>query len=204
MTALLDGLRFEGETLPRTPEPIEVGDCPPAAAAEARLLPRDPADAMEDSITGILDGDGPTGREEGAEQRAATPVLGRRWCLSSPDQVGRQVLGILRAQPAAAVAAGRMRSLLIVIVSDSGTIAELVETRNRNRTRFVLFHHEIGRTRVLGAYDAIPTDDQILAVLTGNDPAGGEPRATILHRADGNSDVQLHVMPEEEEAAPVT
>jgi hypothetical protein len=206
MTALLDGLSFEGGTAPRAAEPITLGDCPQAGAAGGRaavLLAPNAAEAMEDAITGLMDGVGDNGREPAAEHRAGTPVVGRNWCVSSLRGPADALMPILRADPAPDAPAGhRRRSLLIAIISDSGATLEVVETHFRNRTRFALLHHRIGQTRVLGSYDALPTDAQITAILSDADRAGGAARATILHRPDGNSEVTLHVAPDRA-AAPV-
>lgn len=192
LAAFLEGIRFEGDIVPRPAQPIELVDCPPAAAAPAAaLLPPTAAEAMEDAIMAVA-----VGLHD--NEPSSFP---RRWCVSSLRQVGPYALPTLRVLPSAPSEDSR-RSVAVAIVNDSGGALEIVERRFRNRSRFVLLFHGIGRTLVLGAYDALPTDAQINAVLGGSDPAGGQARATIGYQASGDSNITLHVMPDEPAAAP--
>lgn len=200
MTELLDGMRFEGTIAPRTPEPLEVADCRERPAQAATLLPSNAADAMEEAVLGVLDGAGTEGRERAATHRAGTPVIGSRWCLSSRARVGNSNLPILRAE--AAPSNGQNHSVLIASITDSGTMIEVVRARRRNG--FVMLHHRIGQTMLLGAYASVPTDQQIVDIVSGANRAGGQARATLLHKVDGNTDITLHVERPEREAAPVT
>jgi hypothetical protein len=200
MTALLEGMRFHGEDQPRRAEPIEVGDCADGNGQAAPLATGDADDALEEAVIGVLDGAGDNGREEGARHAAATPELGRQWCLSSRLRIGDSVIPVLRSQ--AGSPGDHDRSVVLAIISDSGMLLEVVETRRRNR--FVVLHHEIGRTRLLGAFAAVPSDEQIAEVLSGASPEAATARATIIHKVDGNTEVNLHVMPEAAPAAPTT
>lgn len=198
MTDLLDGIRFGSEATPRPAAVIELSACPPAQAQPARLLESDATDALEEAVIGVLDGGEGEGREEGARQPAATPLVGRRWCRSTLAQIGTMSVPILRS-----VESGDgegHRSIAIAIVGDSGSFAELVSTP---RDRVVLLFHDIGRTRLLGAFATPPTDEQIALIIAGVDRAGGRVRATVQHRTDGNSAIEIHeALPEP--AAPTT
>lgn len=191
MTELLDGMRFEGTIAPRTAEPLEVADCRDRPTQAAAPLTGNATDAAEEAVLGVLDGAGDEGREQGAAHRAGTPVVGTGWCLSSRVQIGNSNLSILRAD--AAAPDDQNRSVLIASITDSGTMIEVVRTRRRNG--YVMFHHQIGRTMLLGAYAGVPTDQQINDIVSGADRAGGEARATITHKTDGNANITLHVAP---------
>ncbi|HEV2815979.1 MAG TPA: hypothetical protein VGW40_01960 [Allosphingosinicella sp.] len=191
LATLLEEVRFEGDRVPRPAEPIELGDCPPAAPGPAAaLLAPNAAEAMEDAITAVAVG-----------LRDEPSSFPRRWCVASFRQVGRYALPTLRALPAAP-GQDSGRSVALAVLNDAGSALEIVVTHFRNRTRYVLLHHSMGRTRVLGAYDALPSEAQINAVLGGTDPAGGQARATIDYRANGDSTVTLHVMPDAPAPAP--
>jgi len=186
LAAFLEEIRFEGDIVPRGAEPIELVDCPPAAAAPtAALLAANAPEAMEDAIMALA-----VGLHD--NERADNP---RRWCVSSLRRLGPYTLPTLRLLPSAPTEDSR-RSVALAILNDSGGVLEVVERRFRNRSRFLLLYHRTGRTLVLGAYDALPSDAQINAVLDETDPAGGRPRATIDYRASGDANITLHVMPD--------
>lgn len=196
MTALLEEIRFEGDIVPRAAEPIALVDCPPAAAAPAAaLLATNAADAMEDAIMAVAVGLHDDRRAGATERRADPPRFAPRWCVSSLRQAGRYALPTLRALPSAPTEDSR-RSVAVAILNDSSGVVEVVERRFRNRSRYILLHHSTGQTRVLGAYDALPGDAQLNAVLGGTDAAGGQVRATIDYQANGDSNVTLHVAPD--------
>lgn len=196
MAALLEEIRFEGDIVPRAAEPIELVDCPAAAAGPtADLLALNTADAMEDAIMAVAIGLHEDGREDRTERGAGSPPFARAWCVSSLRQAGPYALPILRALPSAPPEDSR-RSVAIAILNDSGGAIEVAERHFRNRSRYMMLHHSTGQTRVLGAYDALPSDAQLNAVIAGTDAAGGQARATIDYRANGDSNVTVHVAPD--------
>jgi hypothetical protein len=190
MSALIEGMRFEGEIAPRQAEPLEVGDCPESAAPAAALLPSDATSSAEEAMIGILDGAGDTGREEAAGHPAATPVLGRAWCLSTRARIGDLEVPILRA--ASVPGGNERRSVLLALLSDAGTVVEVVRAE---ANRYAILYHDIGRTRLLGTYSSLPSDQQIVDILSGSDRPGGRIRATIIHKPDGNSEVTINERP---------
>jgi len=202
LTALLAEIRFEGDIVPRPAEPIELVDCPPAAAAPAAtLIAPNAVDAMEDAIMAVAVGMHDNERSDDAQGRSGSWSLARRWCVSSSRQIGPYALPTLRVLPSAPGEDSR-RSVALAILNDSGGVLEVVERRFRNRSRYLLLYHRTGLTLVLGAYDAPPSDAQINAVLDDTDPAGGRPRATISYQASGDSGITLHVLPDAPAAAP--
>jgi len=70
---------------------------------------------------------------------------------------------------------------------------EVAERRFQERSRFVVIHHQIGQTTIMGAFDSVPTDSQLLALATGADRDAGRPRATIVYQANGGSGINLPV-----------
>jgi len=179
-TDLLDGIRFEGDA-PRAAEPIELVDCPAAGPAPpAALLAESADEAMEDAIMSHATG-GP-------------PTVPQRWCVSSRRRTGNFSLPILRAVVGPPGEDSR-RSVVFAFLTDSGGALEVAERRFRNRLRYALMHHGTGQTRVLGSWDAPPTDSQVEAVIAGTDPAGGRARATIQYQSSGDSGITLHVVP---------
>lgn len=183
MTALLDGLRFEGSQRARPPEPLDPGECGAARGRRATLLPSTPADALEDAVIGTVESDTQARERDGAG--ILTPRFGRAWCLSS--RAGGGHFPILRSQMPAE--GERKRSVLVVLLTDSGRLLEVVETARRDR--FVLFLHEIGRSELYGAYDAIPSDEQISEILAGGN-ASGPVRAIVERTAEGNANIQVN------------
>lgn len=186
MTALLDGLRFEGAEQARPLEPIDPRPCEARGDRRANLLPSETADAFEEAVIGLVE------NEEHARERDGedllTPRFGSAWCLSRMAQLGDSRLPILRSQMPQE--AERDRTVLVVPISDSGRVLEVVDTGRRER--FVVFYHQIGRTELRGAYDAVPSDDQIIEIISGRGQSVSPVRATIERSADGNSSITIH------------
>lgn len=185
MTALLRDLRFEGEVAPSPARAVATGNCARESGQAARRGPTDQAETMEDAIMG---------HRLGAEVEGRTGPL---WCPSShfrlPNMSGPTP--VLRATADAGGEDSR-RSVLVALIADNGTMIEVVQRRFRGRTRFVLMHHQIGRSVVLGSYDAVPTDEQIANILSGADREGGQARAVIDYQASGDSGVTVIAAPE--------
>lgn len=192
MAALLGGIRIAGETQAAAATPINAAACPPSSGRRARLLPADDAEAAMDAIMAHT----PVDR---ARREAERPMTG--WCRSTgyraPGATG-PTLALRDLTPG--TGSDTWRRVQAVLIADNGTMFEVVERRFRNRTRYILIHHEIGRTLVLGSYDSVPTDDQLRAIVTGEDREGGRVRASIAYQASGDSNVTVQVAP----AAPTT
>jgi hypothetical protein len=185
MNALLRDIRFEGRTQPGAIVPVAADTCRRAPDRPARLVRSDDAETMEDAITAHnLAGEG------------GAPPNRQRWCRSAgysiPDALGPTP--VLRDENPGTGDDTRRR-VLIAIWGDNGTMVEVMERRFRERTRFVVIHHQIGQTTVLGAFDSVPTDAQLQAIATGADREGGRARATIIYQANGDSSVNVQVAP---------
>jgi len=190
MAALLDGLRFEGTIVPRAPAPLEVADCPAPAAARAGRLPASNDDALGEVLIGTFDAAGDEARRDDGRIEVLPARFGPHWCLSTRARIGDSVVPILRADPGhPGEAALDGRSVVAAILSDSGTVIEVVQAPTPGR--FVMLYHQIGAVSLLGAYDAPPSDEQIADIVSGADREGQRIRANVRLRADGNSEMEL-------------
>lgn len=203
MTALLDGIRFEGRLQPRAATPFQVSECENAAPTAARTLATEAAHVMEDSIIAVMDAAGDEARDPEGNRLDPLPArLGTRWCRSAQLNIGDSSYAVLRTLPADHGGGVGGRSVLVVPISDSGMTLELVETHTPGR--FTLFLHEIGRTTVFGSYDGTLSDEQVAGVLSGSDPDARRIRASVDHLPNGNSSINLREAPDAEQSAPST
>ncbi|HEV2815980.1 MAG TPA: hypothetical protein VGW40_01965 [Allosphingosinicella sp.] len=191
MTALLDGLRFEGEIVPRPPAPLEVADCPAPSTARAGRRRDNEDDAPAELLVGTMDGAGNEARREPeGRTEVLPPRFGSRWCLSTRARIGDSVVPILRVDPGRpAETAIEGRSVVVAILSDSGTVIEIVEALTPRR--FIMLYHEIGGVSLLGAYDAPPSDEQIADIVSGADREGQRIRASARLRPNGNTEMEV-------------
>lgn len=196
MAALLDEMRFEGAVRARPAAPLDMRDCPAPPPGQARALPDNEA-SFADALLASFD----AGGEEPGPPRPGGPRLlarfGPSWCRSTLAMIGEARVPILRAVGAAPSGARgesviEARSVAVAIISDSGTLLEVVQSAE---DRFSLLYHRIGTTLVLGAYASTPSDEQIAAVLSGADREAGRARASIAFAAEGGSSITLHELP---------
>lgn len=194
MTALLASFRFDGEIRPRAAVLLDAAGCASAPTSPARALP-DNQDTIGDSLIAVFDPAGEMTRRPGTNVPA--PILARfgdGWCLSNRARIGNSTVPILRATGPAPSGSGRVnsRTVAVAVISDAGRLVEVV---NSSEGRFTLYHHQIGETAVLGAYAESPTDEQIVAMLTGADRDAGRIRALVRLRPEGGSDIELRSVP---------
>lgn len=194
MNALLQGLRFEGQVQPGRVAPLSPQDCRHTPTRAARLVISTDAETAEDAILAHnLAGEVPTGGQ--GDEPGAAPNQ-PRWCKSAgysiPNSYGPTP--VLRDETAGGGDDSR-RSVAVALWGDNGTMVEVVERRSRDRTRFVVLHHQIGQTTILGAFASAPTDAQLRAIATGEDREASRPRASIVNQASGDSSVNLQVAP---------
>ncbi len=173
MSALLDGMDFAGAA-PRPAAPLEIAECRNGDSRDARLLATDPTRTLLDALVTILDGGGMITRPDDGPEEVLPSRVPANWCLSSRARIGDARIPILRA-PGDAAPAADTRSRLVATLTDSGGLVEVVETRDP--VRFLLLHHQIGETALLGSFDGVPSDDQIVALLEGRDRAAARIRA---------------------------
>ena len=200
MTALLDGIGFEGSS-PREAAPLEVGPCAAPAPAAARRLPADMEAAADGVGVASFDGGGNPATGPRGESTVMRPRVPARWCVSTRARIGDGVYPILRA------AAGQEGGLegtsrAAVIVSDSGGLLEVVELRTGGR--FVVLFHQIGQTAVLGSFAAVPSDQQIADIISGADREGANTLARVNFRPGRVDEVELIAPQQRPATEPVT
>ncbi|MDQ4087688.1 MAG: hypothetical protein M3177_06740 [Pseudomonadota bacterium] len=191
MTALLSQIGFEGEQ-PSPASAMDFDRCPDAPERDARLLPDDMTATFTDSLLGVIDG---AGSDEAVRSRVP-----RRWCRSALARIGDGQYPILRALPEQSE--GEETSRLAVIISDAGGLLEVVAAPGGGR--YTVLHHQIGETAVLGSFDAVPSNAQIAAIISGSDTGAARLRARIRLRPGEGSDLQLFVEPTTQAPEPVT
>ncbi len=193
MTALLDGMRFEGARRPRPATPLTVSACDNTYPAANALPDGDLAQQMENWLVANMDGGGHEAEADAGVDdtpQALHSRIGANWCQTSRTIPGNPPLLILRAPPAGEGIDGLSR--MLVPISDSGRTLELVQWRDR----YMLMHHDIGRTDLLGSYEGPLSDDQLVAILNGRDSDGGRIRASIRFRSDGGTETDISVLTE--------
>jgi hypothetical protein len=188
MTALIADSRFEGAARPMAQQPIDAPACPQGTATDAKLLSPGGPDAdvatMADALLATFDPAGTAAAAGKAE--AVPPRIGRGWCKAYAA-VGTKRIPLLRATDVAG-SAPFGSSRLFALYSDAGGAVEVVQQKQR----FTLFHHEIGRTTVMGTFDRVPSDSQMAAML-GRDHEALAPRARVNLTPDGGSNIELQV-----------
>jgi hypothetical protein len=195
MTALLASFRFDGTPRPRAGTLLGVPACTDSFDRDARALPDGPG-TFGASMLAVFDplGD-PGARNQDGSPSHITGRVGDSWCQSTEARYGQQRTAILRATGPAPVAdeggAASARSVALAIISDSGTILEVIQDGGQ----FVILFHRIGETFVLGSYDGPPSDEQITNMLTGSDREGVRIRARIGLRPTGDTNIELRSIP---------
>lgn len=188
LKALLDGLKFEGAFRPRSAQALDVGDCGAGSGSrgDARLL-EDKNGALAAALIAQLDAAGEEATGKGDDQKPVLPRIGRSWCRSAL-QVGEARAPLLRAVSSGRGNAFGTRSELFVLYSDSGGMLEVVGLPGGKR--HLLLNHAIGETLILGTFDSVPSDRQLRELFT-NPGENGRVRASILMKANGDSELRI-------------
>ncbi len=188
MAALLESLRFDPAEPIRPATTLDPPYCPPNQVADARVRPDSGAEVMMDVLTfGTLDPTGNPKATPGDPARRQSRI-GDRWCrqLLAAGASGITLLRLTGVPAGSAEEQGK--SLLLVLYSDAGETLEVARTHDGKR--YVMLNHQIGSTSLLASFDSLPSDRQIVQVLTG-DSVLGRKRAEVRLKANGNADVNL-------------
>jgi hypothetical protein len=182
MTALLDGLRFEGEAQPRPAEPVAASGCGPTERPDATVV----TGGGEALTIAASDAAGePALKAKGGGHKALPARVGRGWCRTLL-QVGDQKMAVLQATGGKRSGrAGAPESALLALFSDGGGVLEVV--RNPKEGKYILLHHDIAEVQLLESYDRLPSLPQIARLFA--QPA--QIRARLQLRPDGSTDVEL-------------
>ncbi len=184
MTALLDGLRFEGNAQPRAAAPISAGECASTDRPDAAVV----ADGGGDGVTlAAADAAGePAVKSASGDQKALPARIGHDWCRTML-QVGDQKMAVLQATGKDRPGRGAGdESALLMLYSDGGGVLEVVR---RPDGKFLLLHHDIAEVKVLESYDRLPSLAQIGGLFSETRPVSI--RARVRLKPDGNATVEL-------------
>jgi hypothetical protein len=180
MTALLDGLRFEGEAQPRPAAPIEAGECAAIDRPDATVV----AGGGEAANIAMADAAGDVAANAaGGDQKPLPARIGRGWCRTLLP-VGDQMMAVLQATGRPGDGLGG-DSAMLVLYSDGGGILEVV--RLAKERKYLLLHHGIAEVNVLDSYDRLPSLAQIGRFFV--EPV--QARARLRLKPNGSTDIEL-------------
>jgi hypothetical protein len=190
LTALLDGLSFEGAVQPRPAAALDITECAAAPDRDARVL-RDKDSGLEGALIAVFDAAGDEGKDEHGARKLLPPRIGQSWCRSNLE-VGDARIPMLRAVAGGSGDGLGGRSELFVLYSDAGGMFEVVGLTGKKK--YVLIDHEIGEAKILATFDGVPSRRQ-LAELFAQPGDLGRVRASVRVKPDGNTEINL-VQPE--------
>jgi hypothetical protein len=182
MTALLDGLRFEGKVRPSPAAPIAAGQCAPTDRPDAGVA----AGGGDAATIAMADAAGePVVKPVPGGPKTVPGRIGRDWCRTRL-QVGDQQMAVLQSTGKARSGGPGGDSALLVLYSDGGGVLEVV--RLARERKYLLLHHDIAEVKVLESYDALPSLAQIGRLFSD---APTQIRARIRFKTDGSAAVEL-------------
>jgi len=203
MAALLAGIRVPKGTTVYPARPLSITPCPKGEGSSGARMLADPAtgEKLAQAFLGTFDGAGIEAKVAGTQKTTVLPSrVPTAFCRSNEVVVGDAHIPVLRSADAAPEAVdGRTR--LIVILSDSGSMLELVYLTNFKR--YLLLHHDIGGTALLSGWDGVPSDAQIANWLSGADNEATRTRAIVRHSPGKADSIDIADTPAAK-AAPVS
>jgi hypothetical protein len=184
MTALLDGLRFEGKAQPAPAAPISAGECASTERPDARSVPDDDALPAYGMLATFDAAGQPAANAPRGDRTPLLARIGHDWCRTALD-VGGDRITMLQATGDGRGDGLGGDSALLVVISDGGGVIEVV--RMAKERRYVLLSHQIAEVEILGTYDALPSAAQIGRLFV--DPVGV--RARVRLEPNGNTEIEL-------------
>lgn len=185
MTALLDGLRFEGKVKPSPAAPISAGQCAPTDRPDAAVVAGGGGDAASIAMSDAA-GEPVVNPVRGGP-KSVPARIGRDWCRTRL-QAGNQEMAVLQATGKGRPDRGLDGdSALLVLYSDGGGVLEVV--RLAKGGKYLLLHHDIAEVKVLESYDRLPSLAQIGRLFSETNPVSI--RARIRLKTDGSAAVEL-------------
>jgi len=163
MDAMLSGMRFDDGSAPTQVTAREVARCPVSDGPGAQVV---------------------TDRASGDEQAAdfAFPRDGKdSLCIRGTVQVADDSYDILQASGSGP------NSPVLVPLNDAGKVMRFDRLSQGDGYRLTV--HQVGRTDIYGAYDRIPTRQQIAAIIDGSDKSVATLVRSKTLTADGGSTV---------------
>ncbi|HEX8126272.1 MAG TPA: hypothetical protein VF548_11880 [Allosphingosinicella sp.] len=184
MTALLDGLRFEGKTQPAPATLISADECASTDRPDAKSVPDDDALAAYGMMATFDAAGQPAANAPRGDRTPLLARIGRNWCRTTLT-VGKDQVTMLEATGNARGDGLGGDSALLVLIDDGGGVIEVV--RMAKEQRYVLLNHRIAEVDVLGSYDALPSVAQIARLFV--EPA--RVRARVRLKPNGNTELDL-------------
>jgi hypothetical protein len=189
MTRFLAGIRLPDGIQPRPAAPLTVSDCAGSGPRSDAPLKPDGTGAhiAGNAFLATFDPGGAAASNERGRAEALPSRVPDRWCISGYTGEGGGRIPIMRAADGDALSVDG-RSVILVPVSDSGDMIEVVHAGNRGG--YQLLYHQLGLTQISGLFTAMPSDRQI-AELFQAESVAGRARALVRHKPDGNSEIVL-------------
>jgi hypothetical protein len=190
LEALLRGVEIGPASPVHEAAPIKVRDCAPGlGSVAAKPLPDPPPEQLAAyGILATFDGGGIEAVNERGERDDLPSRVPAELCLSSVSGG----MPILRAEPGSPLSVDG-RTMLIALVNDGGTILEVVHVENFHR--YQLLYHAVGLTYVLGSFDGVPSDSQIVGILSYGNSAAARVRVPVTFRPGKGPAMQLPHLP---------
>ncbi len=190
ISALLQGIVFGPASPAFAATPLTISNCPAGTGERAATLLLDPpgAEIAAHAMLGTFDGGGNLATNENGARQDLPSRVPPELCLSRIAELGGNRIPILRAADGAPLSVdGRTR--LLAVISDSGMVLEVVHAANLGR--YIMLYHQIGSTALLGGYDAVPSDQQIIDLLSNPQSDAGRIRVPIVLRPNQGPQMQL-------------
>jgi hypothetical protein len=184
MTALLDGLRFDGKTQPAPATLISADECSSTDRPDAKSVPDDDALPAYGMLATFDAAGQPAANAPRGDRKPLLARIGRDWCRTTL-KVGKDRVTMLQATGDGRGDGLGGDSALLVLISDAGGVIEVV--RMAKEQRYVILNHGIAEVEVLGSYDALPSVAQIGRLFL--EPAGV--RARVRLKPNGNTEIEL-------------
>lgn len=194
MKALLDGVEFRGASTPRAARILSAPACRAGGPGKAARLLTDTTgvDTATLAVVGTFDGGGVEGKNERGGRADLPSRVPSELCLSQTVDIEGAQYPILRSpEGASSPLDGRTR--LLVMLSDSGDALEIVHLPNFRR--YVLMHHLVGETRLLGSFDGVPSDEQMADLLSGSANPAAVIRVPVKLRPGRGPEIRLPAPP---------
>jgi hypothetical protein len=191
MQAFLDSMLIGSPSPPHPAALLTIAPCsagPPAG--DAHLLPdANGAELVALGFLATLDGGGIEAEDK--DHGGVTMMASRvpdHLCESSRLTLGSSIIPILRAEEGPALSIDG-RTMLVAVLNDAGNYLEIVHSAKLGR--YLLLHHDIARTAVLGSFDAVPSDAQIGDIIANPDNPAARARVPVTFQPDKGPNIHV-------------
>lgn len=176
MDALLAGASFAGDKPAVAAPLLAVSPCNDKDRANARPSSETMESALLDvTKLAVLQLGGPTASDKAGDPNWRLDHLGQSYCLAEPASGAAGRPWILHPTGQKPATADVPRTELLALIDDAGGMIEVLKLGKSYR----ILLHQIGFTKLLGAFESIPSDAQIRAIVAGKDKRGARSGAGI-------------------------